>query len=87
MENLKGKQFVQEIDRAGKPVAVICHGPWLLISAGLMKLSIRDRNWLSSRKPDDLPVFNKEMLSLFEGSSRSTRGSDVDRREANSDRR
>ena len=33
----KAQQFVQEIDRAGKPVFVICHGPWLLISAGLMK--------------------------------------------------
>src|SRR5207249_2332272 len=31
----KAQQFVQEIDRAGKPIAVICHGPWLLVSAGL----------------------------------------------------
>src|SRR5438132_9923209 len=85
----KAQQIVQEIDRAGKPIAVICHGPWLLISAGLMKgrhitswptlqddlrnagalwvdkECIRDRNWVSSRKPDDLPVFNREMVSLF----------------------
>src|SRR4051812_25354185 len=33
----KAQQFVQEIDRAGKPVFVICHGPWLLVSAGLVK--------------------------------------------------
>src|ERR1043165_2709604 len=33
----KAQQFVQEIDRAGKPIAVICHGPWLLVSAGLVK--------------------------------------------------
>jgi protease I len=33
----KAQEFVQKIDRAGKPVAVICHGPWLLISAGLIK--------------------------------------------------
>jgi protease I len=33
----KAQQFVQEIDRAGKPVAVICHGPWLLVSAGLVR--------------------------------------------------
>src|SRR2546430_1118175 len=26
---------------------------------------IRDRNWVSSRKPDDLPVFNREMVKLF----------------------
>ena len=85
----KAQQFVQEIDRAGKPIAVICHGPWLLISAGLMrgrtitswptlqddlrnagatwqdKECIRDSTWISSRKPDDLPVFNREMLKLF----------------------
>ena len=26
---------------------------------------VRDRNWVSSRKPDDIPAFNKEMLTLF----------------------
>lgn len=31
------KEFVREIDRTGKPIAVICHGPWLLVSAGLVK--------------------------------------------------
>ena len=29
------------------------------------KECIRDRNWISSRKPDDLPVFNREMIALF----------------------
>jgi protease I len=29
--------FLQEIDRAGKPIAAICHAPWLLISAGLVQ--------------------------------------------------
>src|SRR5947209_7910310 len=33
----KAQQFVQEMNRAGKPIAVICHGPCLLISAGLTK--------------------------------------------------
>ena len=85
----KAQQFAQEIDRAGKPIAVICHGPWLLVSAGLMngrhitswptlkddlecagarwedKECIRDRNWVSSRRPDDLPVFNREMVNCF----------------------
>jgi protease I len=28
-------EFVRAFDRAKKPIAVICHGPWLLISAGL----------------------------------------------------
>lgn len=86
----KAQQFVQEIDRAGKPVMVICHGPWLLISAGLVKGRMltswptlqddlrnaganwvdkecsRDRNWVSSRKPDDLPAFNREIVKAIE---------------------
>jgi protease I len=85
----KAQQFVQEMDRAGKPIAVICHGPWLLVSAGLVKghtmtswptlqddlrnaganwkdsECIRDGSWVSSRKPDDLPAFNRQMTTLF----------------------
>ncbi len=85
----KAQQFVQEIDRSGKPVLVICHGPWLLVSAGLLegrtitswptlqddirnaggqwqdREVIRDRNWVSSRKPDDLPAFNRESVQLL----------------------
>jgi protease I len=84
----KAQQFVQEMDRAGKPVMVICHGPWLLVSAGLVKGRtitswptlrddirnaggnwqdrevIRERNWVSSRKPDDLPAFNKAIVEV-----------------------
>lgn len=83
------QQFVQEIDRAGKPLAVICHGAWLLVSAGLVKgrkltswptlqddirnaggewvdePAVRDRNWVSSRKPADLPVFNAKFKELL----------------------
>jgi protease I len=33
----KAQQFVREMDTEQKPIAVICHGPWLLISAGLTK--------------------------------------------------
>ena len=29
--------FVQAFDAADKPIAVICHGPWLLVSAGLVQ--------------------------------------------------
>lgn len=29
------QEFVQEMADADKPVAAICHGPWLLVSAGL----------------------------------------------------
>ena len=85
----KAQQFARQIDQAGKPIAVICHGPWLLVSAGLIrnrKLTsyhtiqddirnaggnwadsemVRDRNWVSSRQPSDIPAFNREMLNLF----------------------
>jgi deglycase len=85
----EAKNFVAMIDRAGKPIAVICHGPWLLVSAGLVRgrkmtsyhtieddlrnagadwqdaETVRDRNWISSRKPADLPAFNRAMLALF----------------------
>lgn len=85
----KAQEFVRNIDEADKPIAVICHGPWLLISAGLVKgrnmtsyktiqddlknaganwtdqVSVRDRNWVSSRQPDDIPEFNRNLMELF----------------------
>ncbi len=30
-------RFVRAFDQAGKPIAVICHGPWVLVSAGLVQ--------------------------------------------------
>ena len=35
--NSDARRFVQAMDQAKKPVAAICHAPWLLISAGLTK--------------------------------------------------
>ncbi len=85
----KAQEFVRAIDQGGKPIAVICHGPWLLVSARLArgrhmtsyhtiqddlknagakwedKECIRDRNWVSSRQPSDIPAFNREMIALF----------------------
>lgn len=43
------RRFVQDMQREGKPIAVICHGAWLLVSAGLA----RDRtltSWPSLRQ-------------------------------------
>ena len=31
------KYFIREMDRAGKPIAVICHAPWELISANIIE--------------------------------------------------
>jgi protease I len=33
----KARNFIRKIVSAGKPTAVICHAPWLLISAGLAR--------------------------------------------------
>ena len=33
----KAQEFVRRINEAGKPIAVICHAPWLLVSAGLVQ--------------------------------------------------
>jgi protease I len=84
----KAQQFAQEIDRAGKPIAVISAGlmqgrhitSWSTLQDDLRnagarwedKECIRDRNWVSSRKPDDLPVFNREMVNCF-SEAKSTR--------------
>ena len=35
--NEKAQQFVRRMNEAGKPIAVICHAPWLLVSAGIAK--------------------------------------------------
>jgi protease I len=83
------REFVQHLDAAGAPIAAICHAPWLLVSANLVRGrrltsyytlqdDIRcaggvwedrevlvDRNWVTSRRPDDIPAFNREMRTLF----------------------
>jgi protease I len=85
----KAQQFVRKIDAADKPIAVICHGPWLLVSAGLVVgriltsyytlqddirnaggrwidlALVHDQNWVSSRFPKDLELFNEGMIILF----------------------
>jgi deglycase len=33
----EANQFVRDMDRAGKLVAAICHGPWVLCSADILK--------------------------------------------------
>jgi protease I len=83
-------RIVREFFAAGKPVAAICHGPWLLAEAGVIDgrtltswPSIRtdlknaggnvvdaevqvDGNLVTSRKPDDIPAFNKALIAAIE---------------------
>lgn len=87
--NLDAQRLVKQIDQQGKPLAVICHGAWLLVSADLVKGHkmtswpslkedieaagghwvdaevVIDHNWISSRKPDDIPAFNTAFKDIL----------------------
>lgn len=92
-------EFVRHFFREGKPVAAICHAPWVLIDASVIrgrtvtswpaiKTDVRNAgaNWVdqevvvdnglvTSRKPDDIPAFNKKMIEEFcEGRHKGTSG-------------
>ena len=82
-------EFVQHFVDNDKPIAAICHGPWLLVEAdavdGIQLTSwpslrtdienaggewvdeacVRDGLIVTSRKPDDLPEFCRQMVDLF----------------------
>jgi protease I len=91
-------EFTKAFFRAGKPVAAICHGPWVLIDAGVAKGRkltswpaiqtdvknagghwvdeevVVDNGLVTSRKPDDIPAFNRKMIEEFkEGIHRGQR--------------
>jgi protease I len=34
---MKARNFVQRVQERGKPMAIICHAPWLLVSSNLVK--------------------------------------------------
>ncbi|MDQ2929383.1 MAG: type 1 glutamine amidotransferase [Gemmatimonadota bacterium] len=81
--------FVRSFFEAGKPVAAICHGPWLLVEADVVdgrkvtswpslktdlknagahwtdEQVVTDHGLVTSRKPDDIPAFNRKMIEEF----------------------
>ena len=87
--DLDAQHLVKTATSAGKPIAVICHGGWLLVSAGLVRgktmtsyKTLKDdlvnagANWvdkevvtdghlISSRQPDDIPAFNRELIQAL----------------------
>jgi protease I len=87
--NERAVQFVREFMLADKPVAAICHAPWMLVEADAVAgrtltswPSLRtdilnaggdwvdemvrvDDRLITSRKPDDLPVFCETMVREF----------------------
>jgi protease I len=36
-QSAEAREFVRAFDAAGKPIASLCHGPWVLASAGLLR--------------------------------------------------
>ncbi len=84
-------EFVRRFDATRKPVAAVCHGPQLLMTAHLvegrtltawdtvqddLKLAganvkdepvVKDRNWITSRKPDDLEQFSSAVVDALHG--------------------
>jgi protease I len=85
----KAVEFVKAFFTENKPVAAICHGPWMLVEADVvrgrtltswpsLKTDIRnaggtwvdkevvnDHGLVTSRKPADIPAFNRQMLEAF----------------------
>lgn len=82
-------EFVDGFFATGKPVAAICHAPWLLIETEVIKGRnitswpslksdlmnagahwvdrevVVDHGLITSRKPQDIPAFNKKMIEEF----------------------
>ena len=87
--NERAVQFVRDFFTAGKPIGVICHGPWTLVEADVVRgrtmtswPSLRtdienaggswvdqevvvDSGLVTSRRPDDIPAFNKKLIEEF----------------------
>lgn len=81
--------FVRDMFRQGKPIAAICHGPWMLIEAGIAKglrvtswpslktdlfnagaiwvdaACINDAGIITSRSPEDLSEFCRQIIKEF----------------------
>jgi protease I len=86
----KTRLWVNDFLKDGKPVAAICHAPWVLASSGAAKDRkltsfftiqddmrnagaqwsdqevIIDGNLITSRKPDDIPAFNREIINALQ---------------------
>lgn len=90
----KAVDFVRSFFDQDKPVAAICHAPWMLVEADVVRGKtvtswpsvrtdlknagakwvdrevVEDGALVTSRKPDDIPAFNKKMIELFSEGSR-----------------
>jgi len=93
--------FVRAFFEQGKPVGAICHGPWTLINAGVVRgrhltswpslqadLQNAGATWtdeevvsqnglVTSRKPADLPAFNRKLVEEIAEGVHADRGAAV----------
>ena len=84
--------FVRQFVQSGKPVAAICHAPWTLIEADVVRNRhvtswpslqtdlrnagatwqdrevVVDDNLITSRNPDDIPAFTRELTAALSSS-------------------
>jgi len=91
-------EFVKSFFREHKPVAAICHGPWLLAEADVIRdrkvtswpsiktdlrnagarwvdeAVVADNGLVTSRKPDDIPWFNRKMIEEFQETAHAPLG-------------
>jgi protease I len=89
----KAVEFVRSFFERDKPVGAICHAPWMLVEAGVVRGRtvtswpslqtdlknagakwvdrevVEDEGLVTSRKPDDLPAFNKKIIEVFSESA------------------
>jgi len=92
--NESAVDLVRRFANSGKTVAAICHGPWTLVEAGVVRGKtmtswpsihtdlinagarwvdeqvVTDGNFITSRKPDDIPAFSKAIIQAVSGSAR-----------------
>jgi protease I len=90
-QDRRAVQFVKSFFDTSKPIAALCHGPSMLVEAGVLRgrqltsapalqTDIRNAggNWIdqqvvvdhgliTSRKPEDMPAFNRKMVEEIAG--------------------
>ena len=88
--------FVKKFVETGRTAAAICHGPWTLLEAGVLRgrtvtswpslktdlknagatwvdqECVTDGQFIFSRKPDDIPAFNRAIIQSVSGAGRQS---------------
>jgi protease I len=88
--------FVKKFVETGRPTAAICHGPWTLLEAGVLRGKtvtswpslktdlknagahwvdqevVTDGQFIFSRKPDDIPAFNRTLIESISGAKQQS---------------